>query len=866
MSKTTLLKDYSPPAYLIPEVHLEFALHGRSTQVEATLHFERNVGVSEGSALVLDGDGIVLDRVYLNGKMIDSSQYRASPDHFELLKPPSENFTLTFHTLVDPEGNTELSGLYRSSGVYTTQCEAEGFRRITYFADRPDVLSVYTVKIYVKESEASVVFSNGNLIEEGVEKKRKFAIWHDPFPKPCYLFALVAGHLEGVFETFTTAQKRKVRLGVYTVAGKSERARFALEALTHAMRFDEKAYGRCYDLDVFNIVAVPDFNMGAMENKGLNIFNDKYILADPQTATDSDYTLIDAVVAHEYFHNWTGNRITCRDWFQLCLKEGLTVYREQTYMASRRSEAVSRIGDVRRLKTHQFAEDAGPLAHPVRPDTYGAIDNLYTATVYEKGAEVIRVLKEWVGDKPFKASLNLFFQRHDGQAVTVEDFLQCFAEKADLDVPFFMRWYTQAGTPTLQVKTKHLVTKNVLTLNVTQDLPKKANLPDPEPLPLPLKIAMVPRDGKAKPRELILNLVDFHQPFVLVDTEDCALSLNCGFGAPVIIDNLTEKEGDLALLAKSTPDPFNRWQSLQQLYLSYLKTSYFGENSLEGKDLHAIFQAVDAALKDGALPPALAAEFLTLPSEAEISREIQEAINPDLVYATRLKLKLSIAQNFVERFSQLWKKYAQFEGFELTPEAAGERALANLCLDYLVCADGDTFGYLTLEAYEKSQNLTNRFAALSVAMRANVAQAKPLLKVFENQYQNEALVLDKWFALQAMQPTHQTLDHVKKLMKHSKFSMQNPNRMRSLIGSFAHSNLVGFHAPDGAGYQFVLEQVGFVDKMNPQVAARLLTSFNSWKSVDAARKGLALKALTQFQAQNDFSKDVQDVLARMLKT
>ncbi|MBS9478849.1 aminopeptidase N [Ancylobacter radicis] len=870
------LSQYRPPDWLVDTVHLDIRLHHSATRVIARLAMRPNPEGREGSPIVLDGDELVLKSLALDGVPLAGTSYAATPSSLTIFAPPQQPVTVEIETLLAPSANTKLMGLYRSSGTYCTQCEAEGFRRITYFPDRPDVLAVYTTRIEAERDEAPVLLGNGNKVESGPIEgtTRHFAIWHDPWPKPCYLFALVGGKLERVADSFTTATGKVVELGIYVEPGKSGRAGYAMDALKRSMRWDEEAFGCEYDLDVFNIVAVADFNMGAMENKGLNVFNDKYVLASPETATDADYANIEAIIAHEYFHNWTGNRITCRDWFQLCLKEGLTVFRDQEFSSDQRSRPVKRIADVRLLKSHQFAEDAGPLAHPVRPNTYREINNFYTATVYEKGAEVVRMLKTVLGAEGFHAGMDLYFDRHDGDAATVEDFLACFADANGVDLEQFALWYSQSGTPELRAETYWNEAARTLRLDVEQRLPLTPGQTDKQPMLIPLALGLVGPDGADLPLTLddgsnaergVLLLRQPKQSFVFPDLPHRPVaSLNRGFAAPVkLSSNLTTD--DLVFLARNDADPFNRFDAVQTIALTHLVTATQALREGEAAPSPApLVEALGATLGNGALDPAFIAQVLALPSESDIAREIGRDVDPDAIHSTRRLLRRTLGEALRPALEAAYSHAAPAGGYSPDAASAGRRALRNTALDLLAATGTSADIGRALTHFDAADNMTDRFAALSVLAHAAPPDREAALAAFYDRFRDDPLVIDKWFALQAQISEPGTLERVRALTEHPAFAMSNPNRVRSLIGSFASANQTQFNRPDGAGYEFVAETVLTLDGINPQVAARLLAAFKSWRALEAGRAGRAQSALRRVAETPGLSPDVSDIVGRAL--
>ncbi|TIQ34299.1 MAG: aminopeptidase N [Mesorhizobium sp.] len=870
------LEDYRPSDYLIPRTSLDFSLSPDATRVTAVLTIERREGVAASAPLVLDGDGLTLISVAVDGHALAPAQYEATPDLLTIPTPPAaRRFELRLDTEIAPSSNLALMGLYRSNNVYCTQCEAEGFRRITYFLDRPDILSVYTVRIEAPHNEAPLLLSNGNPVESGALADGKhFAVWHDPFPKPSYLFALVAGALGKVAGSFTTMSGRKVELGIYVEPGKERLAGYAMDALKRSMKWDEEAFGREYDLDVFNIVAVSDFNMGAMENKGLNIFNDKYVLADEETATDADFANIEAIIAHEYFHNWTGNRITCRDWFQLCLKEGLTVYRDHEFSADQRSRAVKRIAEVRTLRAHQFPEDQGPLAHPVRPRRYREINNFYTATVYEKGSEVVRMIRTILGAELFRAGMDLYFERHDGEAATIEDFLKVFEDVSGRDLAQFALWYHQAGTPNLTISSSYNAAAKTFTLEIEQSVPPTPSESRKRLMHIPLAFGLVDASGKpvtwaavdgASVENGVIHVRKRrHTVRFSGVSERPSVSLNRGFSAPITL-SVQQKADDQFFLASHDSDSFSRWQAFNTLLTDALIAAF--RQVLGGKEpvfAERLAELAGRTAGDEALEPAYRALALSLPGEADIARDIGKGIDPDAIFAAREALARSIAAANRDTFSALYDSLADKGPFTPDAASAGRRALRNILLDYLSLLPQGTA--LAAAHFGAATNMTDRAAALTVLAHrhAGSPEAEAALAAFEARYRGDALVLDKWFLIQAGVPGAQTVDKVRALMQHPAFSIANPNRVRSLIGTFSSANQTGFHRADGQGYRFFAETVLEVEKRNPQVAARLATALRSWRSLEPIRQDKARQALLQIANAENLSADLRDIVERTL--
>lgn len=868
------LEDYRPSDFSIPQTGLTFRLSPDATGVTAVLAIERRDGAAASASLVLDGDGLVLKRIAIDGRELAPADYLATPDQLTILRPPAR-FELLLETEIAPASNEALMGLYRSSNVYCTQCEAEGFRRITYFLDRPDILSVYTVRIEARLDEAPLLLSNGNPVESGaLADGWHYARWHDPFPKPSYLFALVAGNLGQVADSFVTMSGRKVELGIYVEPGKEGLAGYAMDALKRSMQWDEQAFGREYDLDVFNIVAVSDFNMGAMENKGLNIFNDKYVLADRETATDADFANIEAIIAHEYFHNWTGNRITCRDWFQLCLKEGLTVFRDHEFSADQRSRAVKRIAEVRTLRAHQFPEDQGPLAHPVRPRRYREINNFYTATVYEKGSEVVRMIRTILGAETFRAGMDLYFERHDGEAATIEDFLKVFEDVSGRDLSQFALWYHQAGTPNLTVSSTHNPATREFTLEIEQSVPPTPSESRKRLMHIPLAFGLVGAGGEpvayggvegAAVEDGVIHIRKRRHMvrFSGVD-ERPAVSLNRGFSAPITL-SVEQKADDQFFLAGHDSDAFARWQAFNTLLTDALIAAF--RQILGGAKPAFSARLTGLAGKiagDETLEPAYRALALSLPGEADIARDIGRTIDPDAIFAAREALALEIARANQDAFANLYGRLADDGRFSPDAANAGRRALRNILLDYLSLLPAGV--ELATRHFEAATNMTDRAAALTVLAHRHDGspEAVKALAGFEARYGADPLVMDKWFQIQASVPGPKTVERVRALTGHAAFSMANPNRVRSLVGTFSSANQTGFHRADGEGYRFFAQTVLEVEKRNPQVAARLATALRSWRSLEPGRQAKAREALLAIAGAENLSADLRDIVERTL--
>jgi aminopeptidase N len=868
------LQDYRAPDWLIETVHLDVSLDAKASIVRAKLKLKPNSAASP-APLVLDGEDLKLGSLTLDGKPLPPENFVATPDRLTIPQPPHREFELDIETIVDPSANTQLMGLYRAGTTYCTQCEAEGFRRITYFLDRPDVMAVYTTRIEADRNEAPVLLSNGNLIAHGdvPGTTRHYAVWHDPFPKPSYLFALVGGQLARVSDSFTTMSGRTVALHIYVEPGKEARCPYAMDSLKRAMRWDEEAFGREYDLDIFMIVAVSAFNMGAMENKGLNVFNDKYVLASPTSATDNDYAHIEAVIAHEYFHNWTGDRITCRDWFQLCLKEGLTVFRDQEFTADQRSRAVERIGDVRSLRSHQFVEDAGPLAHPVRPELYHEINNFYTTTVYDKGAEVVRMIKALLGPETFRKGMDLYFTRHDGEAATVEQFVQCFADVSGRDTKQFMRWYSQAGTPEVVVTPRYDARARTFRLDVVQTTPPTPGQPTKMPMVIPLAVGLLGKDGRDLPLMLdgrplqrgVLELTQPSQSFVFTDVAERPIpSLNRGFSAPIKL-SLPMEADDLRFLAAHDVDSFNRWQAVQTLGMTLLTANVAAIRAgAPTRSDDGLMAALGAVLNDTKLEPAFVALTLSPPSEADVAREIGRDVDPQAVFAARRKLRAAIGERHAGALADMYDRMNTGGQYRPDAQGAGRRSLKNLCLDLLAATERADAIARAAAQYQNADNMTDRMAALETLSLHDRPARAAAFEDFYRRYADDPLIIDKWLALQAAIPEPATLDRVKALTKHPAFSMANPNRVRSLIGSFAQANHTQFNRADGAGYDFVADIVLALDPKNPQVAARITGAFRSWRALETQRRQRAEATLRRVVAAPSLSRDVTDIVARTL--
>ena len=866
MSKTVrYLKDYQTPAYRILETDLHFDIAEPQTVVKSRLTVEPQ---RVGEPLVLDGSAKLLS-VKINGAAVD---YVLEGETLTIAGVPSERFTVEVETEILPAENKSLMGLYASGGNLFTQCEPEGFRKITFYIDRPDVMSKFTTTIVADKKRYPVLLSNGNKIDGGeFLDDRHWVKWEDPFAKPSYLFALVAGDLAVTEDRFTTMSGRNVKIEFYTTEADKPKVGFAVESLKNAMKWDETRFGLEYDLDIFMVVAVGDFNMGAMENKGLNIFNTKFVLADSRTATDTDFEGIESVVGHEYFHNWTGNRVTCRDWFQLSLKEGLTVFRDQEFSGDRASRAVRRIENIRLLRQHQFPEDAGPTAHPVRPASYEEMNNFYTMTVYEKGAEVVRMYHTLLGEEGFQKGMKLYFQRHDGQAVTCDDFRAAMADANGINLDQFALWYSQAGTPVLEAEGR--LKNNSFELTIKQTVPPTPDMADKQPMMIPVKIGLLNRNGEAvafdyqgkRVTEAVLLLTEAEQTFPLEGvTEAVVPSLLRGFSAPVHL-NYPYSDDDLLLLLAHDSDAFTRWEAAQTLYRRAVAANLAAlSDGVELPKHEKLLAAVEKVISDDLLDNAFKALLLGVPSEAELW-DGAENIDPLRYHQAREALLDTLAAHFLPKWHELNRQAAKQENqsYEYSPETAGWRTLRNVCRAFVLRADPAHIETVAEKYGEMAQNMTHEWGILS-AVNGNESDTRNrLLAQFADKFSDDALVMDKYFALVGLSRRSDTLQQVQTALQHPKFSLENPNKARSLIGSFSR-NVPHFHAEDGSGYRFIADKVIEIDRFNPQVAARLVQAFNLCNKLEPHRKNLVKQELQRIRAQEGLSKDVGEIVGKIL--
>ncbi len=869
------LKDYQPPEFLIDSIDLRFELDPERTTVDADLAVRRNPAATRGDgSLTLHGELLELDRVAIDGHPMLPAEYRIGPETLVLHRVP-DRFRLQTRVHIHPALNTALEGLYQSGELLCTQCEAEGFRHITYYLDRPDVMARFSATLVADKARFPVLLSNGNPVERldlgaGLHSVR----WEDPYPKPSYLFALIAGQLSVVEDRYTTASGRAVDLRIFVEPHNLDKCDHAMRSLKQAMRWDEERFGREYDLDCYMIVAVGQFNMGAMENKGLNVFNDKYVLARSDTATDQDFQGIEGVIAHEYFHNWTGNRITCRDWFQLSLKEGLTVFRDQEFSADLGSRAAKRISDVRLLRAHQFAEDAGPMAHPVRPASYIEINNFYTATVYEKGAEVVRMQATLLGPRLFRKAMDLYFGRHDGQAVTTDDFVACMEEAGRIDLTQFRRWYEQAGTPRLTVAGFYDPRAGCYTLDVRQHTPETSGQALKLPLHIPLNLALIGPDGADLPLQLegedaasppgtrLLEVRAAEQQYRFVDLPCRPVpSLLRGFSAPVKLA-FDYSDDDLLFLMAHDRDGFNRWDAAQTLMQRLLLEQVARP---EARIPESFFTAFQRALTDTSAEQALLAEVLTLPGESYLADQMEVA-DVEGIHRAREHLRAGIADRLREELLRVYRDNAERGPYAPTPEAIGRRALKNLALAYLTASPDAQALDLARAQFAAGDNMTDVMAALRPLVDHGGAVREQALETFHRRWAGESLVIDKWFSVQATSRLADTLERVIELTRHPDFSMLNPNRMRSLVGAFSAGNPVGFHAANGAGYRFLADQVLSLDPLNPQLAARLLRGLIRWRRFDPGRQALMRAEIARVLDADALSRDSYEVASKALKS
>ena len=871
--QTIYLKDYQVAVFLIEKTNLVFDLGDDQTSVVTELSVLRNPSSKDQSKhLVLDGSSkLDLQWVKVNGQQLDPAGYLKEPDSLTIFDVP-DACVITTEVIIKPQLNTTMMGLYRSRTMYCTQCEAEGFRDITYYLDRPDVMSEFTTKVIANREQYPVLLSNGNPVERGVmDEDRHFVTWHDPFKKPAYLFALVAGTLSVVQDTFETCSGREVQLEIFVEEKDLDKCDHAMLSLKKSMRWDEEVYGREYDLDIFMIVAVDDFNMGAMENKGLNIFNTSAVLVNPKTSTDAAFQRVEGIVAHEYFHNWSGNRVTCRDWFQLSLKEGFTVFRDSQFSSDMNSATVKRIEDVAYLRTHQFAEDAGPMAHSVQPESYMEINNFYTLTVYEKGSEVVRMYHSLLGPETFRKGSDLYFERHDGQAVTVEDFVVAMEDASGRDLSQFRLWYRQSGTPLLEVRSSFDEKAHTYTLSFKQSCPDTPGQKNKKPFVLPVKLGLVGADGN----DLVLNSEgDTEIVLELTEAEDSVIipnvssepvpSLLRGLSAPVKLDYPYTVD-ELAHLMANDSDGFNRWDACQALSLGVLKQ--LADDSLKNKELSLDGHLIDAfrtLLEDGSLDPAMVALMLQLPPEA-LLYELAEVINPEAIHDARNFVRTALAGALESQLLSVYETHNTCPDYAPNADQIGHRSLKNAALGYLMLV-GTSGIELAWEQFQQADNMTDKSVALAALVNCPAASdyASQALREFEKEFRDEPLVMNLWLQIQAANSQQGGLGRVEVLMGHSAFTMSNPNKVRSLIGGFCAANLINFHSKNGSGYRFLSDQILTLNRANPQVAARLVTPLTRWKKFDAPQRELMREQLQRIADEPNLVKDIYEIASKSL--
>jgi aminopeptidase N len=858
-----LLADYKPPTHRVRHVDMVVQLHSTATVVRTQLSVE--VG-SERVPLNLDGEDLVLNSVSINGRETDQYTYKDAKLIIEGIS--GRHCVVSIVQTCNPTANTALSGLYLSNNAFCTQMEAEGFRRFAFMQDRPDVMATYKVRLESSKS-LPVLLSNGNPIERGdiLGTDQHFSVWEDPHPKPTYLFALVAGDLASVHDTFKTSDDKHVALGIYVEKGKEDRCAWAMESLKASMRWDEQRFGRTYDLDVFNIVAVSDFNMGAMENKGLNIFNDKYILATPSTATDLDHVQIERIIAHEYFHNWTGNRITCRDWFQLCLKEGLTVFRDQEFTSDHRSRAVKRIEDVKTLRSRQFPEDQGPLSHAVRPSSYIEINNFYTPTVYEKGAEICRMLLTLLGEGTFRKAMDLFFERHDGDAATVEDFLRCMSDASGRDLKHFAKWYEQAGTPVVEVTSSYDKANQKLTVSIAQETPATPGQSEKQPLHLPLMIGLVDQDGRdvalqsegnVQVKDGLLELTEPSATITFTGVQSKpVLSINRGFSAPIVLKT-DASDSDLLRQMTLDADPFNRWEAAQTCARKMLVSAYKGETI----DTAGFAEGLRQTLENTSLDQSFKALCLQLPGEAELAGTLARDVNAERLHTTRAKVLQSVSEVISETLLSWITKTKERGAYAPDPIGVAQRSLHLACLGLFAHANPNEALQLAEELFRTADNMTLEGGAIASVLFVPNKRVDDMLQTFQRRHSSDHLLMDKWFSMMAALPAPHAASRIEELTRHAAFSFKTPNKVYALIGGFTSGNLAGFHAEDGSGYRLLADCVIKLNAINPQAASRMATGFRSWRLYDVPRRQQAEQAMRHILSQKDLSNDVFEIISR----
>ncbi len=862
--KTIRLQDYTPPAFQIDTVFMHFDLNEDVTRVKTVLTLHRNPDAPQAKDLQLNGEDMRLLQVLVDGQALTHEQYQVTDDSLTVFAVP-DSFTLETEVELEPQNNSKLSGLYKSGPTFCTQCESHGFRRITYYLDRPDVLSRFTVSISADKDRYPVLLSNGNLIEsKQLDNNRQWVKWEDPSLKPAYLFALVAGDLDHIEDTFITQSGRNVELRVYVEKGKKDQSHHAMESLKHAMAWDEEAFDREYELDIYMIVAVNDFNFGAMENKGLNIFNDKYILAQKETATDEDFVNIESVIGHEYFHNWSGNRVTVRDWFQITLKEGLTIFRDQSFIADITDKAVKRIHDANVIRNVQFTQDAGPMAHPIRTEEYIEINNFYTVTVYNKGAEVIRMMQTLLGEDKFREAMVLYFTRNDGKAVRTEEFVQAMEDASGIDLTQFKRWYRQAGTPELTITDDYNAETNVYKLTVKQFTPATPGQKSKDNFHIPLSVGLLnEKGGDLLPQSAVLNVKETEQTFTFENIMEKPLpSLLRNFSAPVKV-HYDYSDSELLFLMTHDSDAFNRWIAGQKFAEKMILRLVADQQAHKPLELSPAFaEAILVVLNDKALNPAFIAEMLILPAESFLIQQMKVA-DVEAIHNARDFVKLALAKQLRDELLQHYAANHAKE-YHFDAQAAGKRRLKNVCLMYLGALGDERSRELCLQQYQQADNMTDKQSALGALNNVECAEREQMLNQFFDEFQREPLVMDKWFAMQATSSLPSTLAKVKSLLEHPSFDIRNPNKARSLIGAFGAGNQIRFHDNTGEGYQFLTEQVLSIDQFNPMVAARLIEPLTRWQRFDSARQELMKEQLQRIVSAQKLSNDVYEIASKSL--
>ena len=874
-----LLADYQVPDFLIEEVSLRFSLNADFTTVHAQMQVVRNpASAATDAPLQLDGQHLQLISVVIDEQALSPDRYRVDEDHLTIERVP-DSFMLSTKVRIEPEKNTALEGLYKSGPFYCTQCEAEGFRRITYFLDRPDVLARFTTTVEGSKRDHPVLLSNGNPVARGdIHGDRHFVTWEDPHRKPCYLFALVAGDLEHIEDHYVTSEGRDVTLQIYTTTANIDKCDHAMRSLKKSMKWDEDVFGLACDLDYYMIVVTDDFNMGAMENKGLNIFNSKYVLARPDTATDYDFAAIEGVIAHEYFHNWTGNRVTCRDWFQLSLKEGLTVFRDQRFSGDMNSTAIQRIGDVRTLRTAQFPEDRGPMSHPIRPPSVIEINNFYTVTVYEKGAEVVRMYHTLLGADGFRSGMDLYFQRFDGQAVTCDDFREAMADANGRDLRQFANWYSQSGTPTVRATTNYDEEARTFDLTLEQSCPASKTLANDQPFHIPFALGLLDQEGRDRPLRLageaatagpapttrVLELTQSRQSFHFVDVDsEPRPSLLRNFSAPVILE-YSYQPGDLAFLMAHDSDPFSRWDAGQKLMVQCIQQRIADHQA--GREFELPEDVTAAFLKTlerRSDDQALTAELLALPSEAFLSEQM-DVVDVEAIHEVRRRMRAALAAAMRGELLATYHECRRDTAYSLDPDEVARRSLQNTALAYLISLDDPEVRALCADQFERANNMTEVSAALVCLCHHAAPGYQDALASFYREWREDPLVVDKWLSIQATSPAPSTLEQVSALMKHEAFSIQNPNKVRALIAAFCAQNRINFHATDGRGYEFLGDQILTLDALNPQIASRMTSIFNQWRRFDEDRQSLMRDQLQRIVSRDGLSRDVFEIASKAL--